>query len=81
MNFLSFRYRIHKKIHQAFWSLTNLYLADAELKKNPKDAIDPNLPLKSWNHYQRAFSDSSEELSAQYFYELSRLNYQKAFVD
>lgn len=72
------RYCIYKKMHQAFWSLTNLYLAGVELKKHPEQSIDIDTQLKSWNYYQKAFSDNLEPLSAQYFYELSRVNYQLA---
>ncbi len=68
------RFALHKKIHQAFWSLTNLYLADVELKKNPSAKIDKNKELKSWEYYQNLSADC-EDLDAQYFYELSRLNY------
>lgn len=71
------RYSLQKKIHQAFWSLTNLYLADAELKKNPRQQINPKASLKNWGFYQKEYADSLE-LPAQYFYELSRLNYQIA---
>jgi thiamine kinase-like enzyme len=72
------RYQLHKKILQAFWSLTNLYLADAEMKKHPTDTIDLNASLKSWYDYQKAFADNNERLPAQYFYELSQLNYENA---
>lgn len=72
------RFTLQKKIHQAFWSLTNLYLADVQLRKHPQQKIDPQASLKSWSTYQKTYADSMEELPAQYFYELSRLNYQLA---
>lgn len=72
------RYTLHKKIHQAFWSLTNLYLSDAMLKKHSEQQIKANNSLEKWDFYQKAFADGLEELSAQYFYDLSRLNYQLA---
>lgn len=72
------RYHLQKGIHQAFWSLTNLYLADAQLKKNPQQKIDANSIPKDWSYYQKVFADGSEEITAQYFYELSRLNYKYA---
>lgn len=71
------RFALHKKIHQAFWSLTNLYLADAELKKHPEQKINVHTDLKEWGQYQKNYADCIE-LPAQYFYELSRLNYQLA---
>lgn len=72
------RFTLQKKIHQAFWSLTNLYLANAQLKKFAQQKIEPDAPLKEWGAYQKTYADSSAELLAQYFYELSRLNYQLA---
>jgi len=71
------RFDLQKKIHQAFWSLTNLYLAKAELNKHPDQKIDPCAPLECWSSYQKAYAESCS-LSAQYFYDLSRLNYQMA---
>lgn len=71
------RFQLQKKIHQAFWSLTNLYLAQAELDKNPKQQIDKKAKLYDWGNYQKAYAESGE-LSAQYFYDLSRLNFQLA---
>lgn len=71
------RFHLQKKIHQAFWSLTNLYLAQAELDKHPEQQIDKKAKLNDWGSYQSAFAES-HELSAQYFYDLSRLNYQLA---
>jgi thiamine kinase-like enzyme len=68
------RFRLNKVIHQAFWSLTNLYLANAELKKSPEQTIDKFVELKDWGYYQKQSADGTD-LSAQYFYELSRLNY------
>lgn len=74
------RYHLHKKIHQAFWSLTNLYLAEAQLQKHPEQSIDKTIksPSKSWGDYQKVYADCNEELTAQYFYELSLLNFQLA---
>jgi thiamine kinase-like enzyme len=69
------RFDLHKNIHQAFWSLTNLYLANVELKKNLEFQIDKEIPLKSWELYQKMCANCVEELNAQYFYDLSRLNY------
>lgn len=72
------RFSLHKKILYAFWSLTNLYLADVELKKHPEQQVDKNVPLKTWGYYQKVCADCNEELTAQYFYELSRLCYRSA---
>ncbi len=74
------RYHLHKKIHQAFWSLTNLYLTEAQLQKHPEQSIDKTIksPTKSWGDYQKVYADCNEELTAQYFYELSLLNFQLA---
>ncbi len=71
------RYELQKKIHHAFWSLTDLYLADAELKKHPEQILDKNHPLENWQTYRKNFANGSE-LTAQYFYDRSRLNYQFA---
>lgn len=75
------RFYLLKKRHQAFWSLTNLYLADVELKKHPENLVNRELPLKSWEFYQKMSADGTEDLTAQYFYELSRLNYKLATQD
>ena len=72
------RYLLQKRIHQAFWSLTNLYLAEVARKKHPGQQVDRDASLKTWEFYQKAFANGSEELSSQYFYDLSRLNYQLA---
>lgn len=69
------RYQLHKKIHHAFWSLTDLYLANEELKKHPDQQINKENVLNNWNAYQESFADSPDELPAQFFYDLSRLNY------
>lgn len=71
------RFNLQKKIHQAFWSLTNLYLAQAELNKHPEQSIAKNRPLDSWGSYQQSYAEG-KELDAQYFYDLSRLNYMLA---
>ncbi len=73
-----FRYNLHKKIHLAFWSLTDLYLTHVELKKNPDQKIIYNNPPQSWEFYQKTFSDYLEDIPAQYFYDLSRICYQRA---
>lgn len=72
------RYRLHKALHLAFWSLTDLYLANVELQNNPEEGIDKTAPLKDWSKYQELFANG-ERLSAQYFYERSQLNLKKAF--
>lgn len=72
------RYALNKKLHQAFWCLTNLYLADYQLKKNPEQTIDKKSPLKSWRYYQTMYAEGNQELPAQYFYDLSQLNFQLA---
>ena len=72
------RFHLHKKRHLAFWSLTNLYLADVELRKHPYTKVNKNTPLQSCSYYQKMNADGTEELTAQYFYELSRLNYKLA---
>lgn len=74
------RFQLHKRIHHAFWSLTDLYLANLELEKHPEQQIDQNHPLQSWKSYQKSFADM-ENLSAQYFYDLSRLNYKLALEE
>ena len=68
------RFNLVKRIQQAFWSLTNLYLADVELKKNPSQSIHKNISLKDWGHYQKMSADG-HVMTAQDFYELSCLNY------
>lgn len=74
------RFQLQKKMHQAFWSLTNLYLAFVELTKKPNEMIDKQAPLKSWSYYQQKYAENCT-LNAQYFYELSRLNLQMAEDD
>ncbi len=71
------RFTLNKKIHQAFWSLTNLYLADIELNNNPNQLIEKNIKLKNWGDYQKISADGMD-LTAQYFFELSLLNFQLA---
>lgn len=75
------RFHLLKKRHQAFWSLTNLYLADVYLRKNPCNTVQKNVPLQTWEFYQKMSADGTEDLTAQYFYELSRLNYKLATAD
>lgn len=72
------RFELHKKILHAFWSLTDLYLAKMELNQHPEQAINTKNILKDWETYQRIFAEPLEELSAQFFYDLSRLNFQLA---
>lgn len=67
------RFNLHKKLHLAFWSLTDLYLAGSG------DAINPNTPLSSWQHYQEIFS-RGETLSSQYFFERSSLSLKMALL-
>lgn len=71
------RYQLQKKMVLAFWSLTNLYLAEAQLKKG-SPPIDVRAPLKEWQAYREIFAETCDELSAQYFYEFSRLCYKRA---
>lgn len=67
------RFQLHKKIHHAFWFLTNLYLAKAELNKCPEQQINKQTALDIWGAYQKTYADAVD-LTAQYFYDLSRLN-------
>jgi tRNA A-37 threonylcarbamoyl transferase component Bud32 len=71
------RFVLLKKIQQAFWSLTNLYLADVELSKNTDQVIDKEASLQNWGFYQKLSADCIE-MTAQNFYDLSRLNYRFA---
>lgn len=71
------RYELRKKLHFAFWTMTDLYMAHMELKKHPEQQIDKNSIPKSWEFYQTAFSDYLEEIPAQYFYDLSNICYQR----
>lgn len=73
------RFHLNKKLHLAFWSLTDLYLANIELQNNPKDLIVHATPLKEWRHYQEIFANG-HHLSAQYFFERSKLNLIMALI-
>jgi aminoglycoside phosphotransferase (APT) family kinase protein len=82
------RYNLHKKIHQAFWSMTNLYRTHIELKKHPEQRIIFDRTPKSWEFYQKIYSDYLEEIPAylketpaQYFYDFSRLCYQRCLPE
>ncbi len=69
------RFHLHKRLHLAFWSLTDLYLA---IQQNEK--IDHSVSLKDFNYYQEVFATGSS-LSSQYFYERSMLNLKMALLN
>lgn len=72
------RYQIQKRVVLAFWSLTNLYLASAELKKCPEQTLNKEASLKEWLYYRKIYADCQTELNAQFFYEFSRLCFKRA---